>query len=178
MRALITEFRDACGAVIKHLRDRYGISVEVASIEPPLKGDLDGSRILVGDHTDDEERLFLVAHLFGHTVQWNLSAELRRLGMTMPVRPTRAELDALEAYEREACRYSQQALHEAGAFGLDQWLADYSACDLAFLRHLSTTGQRRDFRKFWTPGQPLIKPLAIPPFTPTRWRRREQAIVL
>jgi hypothetical protein len=28
------------------------------------------------------------------------------------------------------------------------------------------------------PGQPLIAPLAIPPFTPTRWRRREQAIVL
>jgi hypothetical protein len=178
MRVLITEFRDACGVVIKHLHARYGVSVEVASIEPPLKGDLDGSRILVADHNTDEERLFLVAHLFGHTVQWNVSAELRRLGMTMPVKPTSDELDALEAYEREACRYSQQALHEAGVSGLDQWLADYSACDLAFLRHLYTTGERRAFQGFWTPGQPLIEPLAIPPFTPTRWRRREQAIVL
>jgi len=178
MRALMTEFRDACGAVIKHLHARYGISVEVASIEPPLKGDLDGSRILVADHNTDEERLFLVAHLFGHTVQWNVSMELRRLGMTMPVKPTPEELDALEAYEREACRYSQQALHEAEVSGLDQWLADYSACDLAFLRHLYTTGERRAFRGFWKRGQPLIEPLAIPPFTPTRWRRREQAIVL
>jgi hypothetical protein len=33
-----------------------------------LKGDLDGSRILVGDHNTDEERLFLLAHVFGHTV--------------------------------------------------------------------------------------------------------------
>jgi hypothetical protein len=178
MRVLMAEFRDACGAVIRHLHARYGVSVEVASIEPPLKGDLDGSRILVGDHNTDEERLFLVAHLFGHTVQWNVSAELRRLGMTMPVKPTNDQLDALETYEREACRYSQQALHEAGVSGLDQWLADYSACDLAFLRHLYTTGERRAFQGFWTPGQPLIEPLAIPPFTPTRWRRREQAIVL
>jgi len=178
MRALITEFRDACGAVIKHLHARYGVSVELASIEPPLKGDLDGSRILVADHNTDEERLFLIAHLFGHTVQWNVSAELRRLGMTMPVKPTSEELDALEAYEREACRYSQQAIHEAGVLGLDQWLADYSACDLAFLRYFYTTGERQAFREFWTPGQPLIEPLAMPPFTPTRWRRREQAIVL
>jgi len=178
MRALMTEFRDACGALTEHLRGRYGVSVEVAKIEPPLKGDLDGSRILVADHNTDEERLFLVAHLFGHTVQWNVSMELRRLGMTMPVKPTPEELDALEAYEREACRYSQQALHEAEVSGLDQWLADYSACDLAFLRHLYTTGERRAFRGFWKRGQPLIEPLAIPPFTPTRWRRREQAIVL
>lgn len=39
MTVLITGFRDACGVVIKHLHARYGISVEVASIEPPLKGD-------------------------------------------------------------------------------------------------------------------------------------------
>jgi hypothetical protein len=175
---VVVQFRDAYGDVIKHLRARYGISVEVARIEPPLKGDLDGSRILVGDHNTEEERLFLVVHLFGHTVQWNVSAELRRLGMTMPVKPTGEELDALEAYEREACRYSQQALHEVGISGLNQWLADYSACDLAFLRHLYRTGERRAFREFWMPGQPLIAPLAIPPFTPTRWRRREQAIVL
>ena len=184
MRASITEFRTVCSAVTKHLHARYGVSVEVASIEPPLKGDLDGSRILVADHNTNEERLFLMAHRFGPTVQWNISAELRRLGMTMPVKPTREELESLETYDREACRSSQQALHEAGVSreagvsGLDQWLADYSACDLAFLRHLYTTGERRSFREFGTPGQPLIEPLAIPPFTPTRSRRREQAIVL
>ena len=177
-RLVSAEFRALRSAVTHHVHARYGVSVELARIEPPLKGDLDGTRIFVGDHNSEEERLFLVAHLFGHTVQWNLSAELRRLGLTMPVRATARDLDALEAYERDACRYSQQALHEAGVFGLDQWLADFSACDLAFLRHLYTTGERRAFRDFWCPGQPLIKPRAIPEFTPTRWRRREQALVL
>jgi hypothetical protein len=171
-------FLDACNAVTQHVHARYGVAVEVASIKPPLKGDLDGKRILVGDHNTDEERLFLVAHLFGHTVQWNVSAELRRLGMTMPVKPTADDLNALEAYEREACRYSQQAIHEAGVVDLDQWLADYSACDLGFLRHFYVTGERRPFREFWKPDQPMIAPLLIPSFTPTRWRRREQAIVL
>lgn len=178
MTHVMAAYRDAYTAVTRHIGDRYGVSVEVTSIPPPLKGDLDGKRILVGDHTIDEERLFLVAHLFGHTVQWNLSAELRRLGMTMPANPCDQELNALEAYEREACRYSQQALHEAGVTDLDQWLADYSACDLAFLRHFYVTGERRPFREFWRPGQPCLIPLAIPPFVPTRWRRREQAIVL
>jgi len=62
---------------------------------------------------------------------------------------------------REACRSSQQVIHEAGVLGLDQWLADYSACDLGFLRHFYATGDRRAFREFWMPGQPLT----IPPFT-------------
>jgi hypothetical protein len=173
-----TVYRDACTAVTNHVRNRYGVVVELTDMPAPSKGDLDGRRILVADRCTDEERLFLVAHLFGHTVQWNLSADLRRLGMTMPVTPTDQELDALEAYEREACRYSQQAMHEAHVIALDQWLADYSACDLAFLRHLYVTGQRRDFRTFWKPDHSLIAPLAIPAFVPTRWRRRERAIVL
>jgi hypothetical protein len=171
-------FDDARAALTRRIGERYGVGVEVTAIPAPLKGDLDGVRILVGEQNTAAERLFLVAHLFGHTVQWNLSAELRRLGMTAPVTPTPRQLDALEAYEREACRYSQQALHEAGVRGLDQWLADHSACDLAFLRHFYTTGTRRPFRDFWQPGQPLIEPLAIPPFVPTRWRRRKRPIVL
>lgn len=174
----VARYGAAEAAVTRHIVDRYGVAVEVGPVPPPLKGDLDGSRILVGDRSTEEERLFLVAHLFGHTVQWNVSAELRRLGMTMPVDPTDRDLAVLEAYEREACRYSQQALREAGVLGMDQWLADYSACDLAFLRHVYTTGERRSFRAFWKPGRPLIEPLQIPAFTPTRWRKRRQAIVL
>jgi len=171
-------YLDAANALARHVTTRYGVAVEVVPIAPPLKGDLDGSRILLGDHTSDEERLFLVAHLFGHTVQWNLSAASRRLGMRMPVKPSAEAIEALVAYEREACRYSQQALHDAGVVGFDQWLADYSACDLAFLRHFYATGERVPFRSLWIPGQPLIEPLSIPGFTPTRWRRRGPAIVL
>jgi hypothetical protein len=171
-------FREAYEAVTRHVTDRYGVGVDEVEIPAPSKGDLDGCRILVGMHVDDEERLFLVVHLFGHTVQWNLSAELRRLGMTMPVRPDAREVAVLEAYERDACRYSQQVVHDAGIRTLDQWLADYSACDLAFLRHFYATGERLPFRSLWRHGQPLIEPLPIPQFMPTRWRTRARAIVL
>lgn len=171
-------FRDAFTAAARHVQTRYGVAVEEAEIPAPSKGDLDGRRILVGRRADDEERVFLVAHLFGHTVQWNVSASLRRLGMRMPVRPDVRELEALEAYEREACRYSLTVLHEAGVSNLDQWLADYSACDLAFLRHFYATGERLPFRSLWRPDQPALEPLPIPPFTPARWRRRDHAIVL
>jgi len=170
-------FAAACAAVASHVTARYRVGIEVAVLPAPFKGDLDGSRIVIGDREDDEERLFLVAHLFGHTVQWNVSAAWRRLGMRMPVEPDAATLASLEAYELEACRYSQQALHEAGLSAFDQWLADYSACDRAFIRHLAVTGERRDFRSFWRGGQPLLEPLAIPAFSPRWWRRRRQAIV-
>jgi len=172
------EFHAAYAAVSRHVTDRYAVVIEVAEIQPPFKGDLDGQRIRLGRDNTPEERLFLVAHLFGHTVQWNTCEESRRLGMTRPENPDARMLDRLEAYEREACGYSQQALHEAGVTSLDQWLADYSACDLAYLRHAYTTGERRSFRGFWRPGCPLIEPRAIPAFSPRRWRIRDQAIVI
>ncbi len=171
------EFLTACASVSRHVTDRYHVAIVITDIEPPFKGDLDGARIRLGRDNTPEERLFLVAHLFGHTVQWNTCPRSRRLGMTRPESPDEQMLADLEVYEREACGLSQQAMHEAGVSDLDQWLADYSACDLAFLRHVYTTGERRPFRQFWRAGCPLIPPLAIPAFTPRRWRTREQAIV-
>jgi len=172
-------FANAFHAVAAHLHRQYGVAVVIAEVPEPFKGDLDGAEVVIGPGNDAETRLFLVAHLFGHTVQWNTSEASRRLGMTMPVNPPEDDtLDALEAYEREACRYSLQALHEAGVRHLDQWLADYSSCDFAFLRHFYRTGERKSFSGFWRDGQPLLDPLAIPSFTPRRWRQRGRAIVV
>jgi hypothetical protein len=98
--------------------------------------------------------------------------------MTLPVDPDDAMLDRLEAYERQACAYSQMLFHEAIVTDLDAWLADYSACDFAFLRHFYRNGERLDFRRFWREGSPKIEPLAIPSFTPVRHRRRHRPIVL
>lgn len=170
-------FLAAYAAVERYVADRYHVAIDITDLEPPFKGDLDGCRIRLGRDNTPEERLFLVAHLFGHTVQWNTCPRSRRLGMTRPENPDEQMLADLKAYEREAGGFSQQAMHEAGVSGLDQWLADYSACDLAFLRHIYTTGERRPFRQFWRAGCPLIAPLAIPEFKPRRWRNREQAIV-
>ncbi len=171
-------FEEAFTAVVALARERYRIRVGIDVVAPPAKGDLDGAEIVIGHDNDAETRLFLIAHLFGHTVQWNTSVDDRRLGMKLPVNPDAAMLDRLEAYERQACAYSQTLLHEAGVRDLDGWLADYSSCDFAFLRHLYSSGERRDFRRFWKEGTPRIEPLPIPPFTPVCHRRGRRPIVL
>lgn len=171
-------FEEAFEAVSSLVQSRYGVSVVVGDVDEPFKGDLDGAEIVIGVANDAESRLFLLVHLFGHTVQWNTSEENRRLGMAMPVNPDEERLRRLEAYEREACSYSQQLLHEAGVRGLDQWLADHAACDHAYLRHFYRTGERLAFHRFWRECSPLLVPTAIPAFMPKRWRRRGRAIVV
>jgi len=171
-------FAAAFTAVAAHVADRHGVPTTVAPLTPPFRGDLDGARIVIAPDTDAETRLFLVAHLFGHTVQWNTSAAARRLGGRLYQRPGPAVLAALERYEREACGYSLSVLHEAGVTDLDQWLADHAACDLAYLRHFYLTGERAEFRRFWREGTPPLVPLPIPDFRPRRWRRRIPGIVV
>ena len=92
--------------------------------------------------------------------------------------PSEVRLAELEAYEREACRYSLRLFHEAGVTDLDQWLSDFAACDFAYLRHFYATQEKAPFRSFWRDGAALIEPLAIPEFTPTKWRARWEGIVV
>ena len=40
--ASTADYSAALIAVIDHVQTRYGVSIEVANIAPPLKGDLDG----------------------------------------------------------------------------------------------------------------------------------------
>src|SRR4029450_524408 len=113
-----------------------------------------------------------MAHLFGHTVQWNLSEKAREIGYVVPKNPTPEALRVIEEYELEACRYSLQLFHEAGVHDLDQWLSDFAACDYAYLEHFYTMGEKAPFRTFWRDGRPLLAPLAIPAFHPTKWGSR------
>lgn len=101
-------------------------------------------------------------------------------GWTPVARGVEPSVDArgLEAYEREACAYSQQLFHEAGIRDLDGWLADMSACDFAFLRHVYQTGERRPFAHFWRSGTARLEPRPIPPFTPRDWRNSATPIFL
>ena len=50
----------------------YGIGVVTRDIQDPLTGDLSGAEIHLDHLLGAEERLFLLGHLFGHTVQWNV----------------------------------------------------------------------------------------------------------
>jgi hypothetical protein len=171
-------FREVFNTMERHIEERYGIPVIVGDVKDPFTGDLDGAKILVEYDQSAEDALFIIAHLFGHTVQWNLSERARVIGSIVQNDPSPELLDELEEYEREACRYSLTLFHDAGVYDLDQWLADFAACDFAYLRHFYSSGEKRPFRSFWKDGNIKLTPLAIPAFTPTAWHARWDGIVV
>jgi hypothetical protein len=168
-------FKQVFDTVEPLIERRYGIPVVISDVPNPFTGDLDGLEIRVDHDLDAEEATFILVHLFGHTVQWNVSERAREIGSAPP---TPELVPEIERYEREACRYSLQLFHEAGIRDLDPWLADFSACDLAYLKHFYATGEKRPWRSFWTTGNSLLEPLPIPRFEPRQWRSRWEGVVV
>ena len=170
--------REVFDTVERHVEDRWGIPVIIRDVPNPFTGDLDGEQILIDYDIEIEDAVFILIHLFGHTVQWNVSARAREIAFAKPSVWTQDLLDATAAYEREAAAYSLTLLHECGIHDLDQWLSDFAHCDAAYLMHLYKTGEKRPFRTFWTDGMPLIAPRPIPEFNPTRWISRYDGTVV
>ena len=158
---------------------RWGIPVSIRDVPNPFTGDLDGERIMIDYDLEVEDALFILVHLFGHTVQWNVSEAARQIAFYKPggAWPEDKLREAI-AYEAEACQYSLQLLHEAGVHDLDQWVSDFAACDAAYLLHFYTTGEKRPFREFWRDGAPILPPKPIPAFQPTAWLTRFDGTVI
>lgn len=170
--------RAAFNVLEQHVETKYGVPIRIRDVPNPFTGDLDGAEIHVDFEEDIESALFIIAHLFGHTVQWNTDEAAREIGYKLYPNPSDELMKRLHAYEYEACRYSMQLFHEAGVRDLDQWLSDYSACDFRYLEHFYKTGQKPPFKSFWKDGAPLLSPKAIPPFHPTKWVSRWEGIVV
>jgi len=167
-----------CTKVQKHIEDNYGIRVVTRDVPDPLTGDLNGTEIHIDYALTPEERLFLLAHLFGHTVQWNVSARAFEIGR--PLEPPVAEelMPEIVQYELDAAGYALRMLHEIGITDADQWLTDYTACDVAYLCHYYRTGEKRSFASFWRDNTPRIQPMMIPSFVPQPRTYRRDGIVI
>ena len=173
------DFAHAARLVLARIAGKYQIPVVTRDIPDPLTGDLDGAEIHIDYAVSEELLLFLLLHLLGHTVQWNVDPKAREIGqlLTPPVRDE-ARLQAVLRYEDEAARYAAALLEESGAGGFEQWLADFSAADRAYLEHYYRTGEKRAFEEFRVPGNALVQPLPIPAFTPKSCRFRLDGIVI
>jgi len=171
-------FREVFDRVEATIERRWEVPVVIGDVTDPFTGDLDGARIAVDYDQSCEDALFIIAHLFGHTVQWNTDPRARTIGMARIEKPSDELLAEVRDYERTACRYSLQLFHESGVFDLDQWMADFAACDFAYLAHFYRTGEKRPFREFWREGMPAVEPLAIPRFQPERWLSRADGVVI
>ena len=171
-------FSDYAARVQAHLGERYGIRVVTRDIPDPLTGDLDGAEIHIDYAVTPEQRLFLLGHLFGHTVQWNTDSSNFELGRQYKPPVDEALFPAILAYEGEAACYALTMLHEIGIVDTDQWFANHTACDQAYLLHFYRTGVKQDFEDFWRDDAPLINPKPIPPFRPQRRVFRMDGVVI
>ena len=170
--------REVFAIVETAIERRWQIPVVITDVPAPFTGDLDGASIQVDHENDIENALFIVVHLFGHSVQWNVSARAREIGMATRAQWTEAEIAEVVAYEQQACAFSLQLLHECGVRDLDQWLSDFAACDGAYLSHFYRTGEKVPFRQFWRDDAPLVVPVPLPDFHPTQWRSRWAGVVV
>ncbi len=171
-------FADYCSRVQDHLEHSCAIRVVTRDIPDPLTGDLDGASIHIDYAVTAEQRLFLLGHLFGHTVQWNVDPAAFELGLKYQPPVDEKLFPAILAYEGEAARYALDMFHQICIIEMDQWFSDYTACDQRYLLHFYRTGEKRDFRSFWRDNAPRIEPKPIPPFRPTRRAFRMDGIVI
>jgi hypothetical protein len=171
-------FSAHCQKVEAHLKTRYGIRVVTRDIPDPLTGDLDGVEIHIDYAVTPEQRLFLLAHLFGHTVQWNLDPGAFEIGKQYQPPVDEKLFPEILAYEIEAARYGIAMLHEAGVVDADEWFSGYSECDHNYLLDFYRTGEKGVFRSFWPEKFSLVQPEPIPSFKPMRRSFRIDGVVI
>jgi hypothetical protein len=154
------------------------VKVITRDIPDPLTGDLDGQEIHIDQAVNQEQRLFLLAHLFGHTVQWNVDPAAFELGKLYQPPVDEVLFPRIIEYEMEAARFGLELCQEAGASGIEQWFSAYTACDQKYLLCFYRTGEKCEFSQLWSDDVPLVRPKSIPPFTPTRRAWRMNGIVI
>jgi hypothetical protein len=161
----------------------YGLKVQMKELDSSITGDFDGVQIFIRSDLPEEMKLFILGHLFGHTIQFNTSEESRKIGLTYfgPHNITPEMLEKIQQYENDASRYAMQLFHNLKRGDLDQWLSDWVAADWKYLKELYTSGRKSDFSAsfianfkptYFTYGGELLTPLSIPTFKPQKWESR------
>jgi hypothetical protein len=69
-------------------------------------------------------------------------------------------------------------MHEAGIYAVEEWFSAYTACDQKYLLHFYRTGEKGDYRSFWSNDAPSVQPKPIPAFAPMRRAFRMDGIVI
>ena len=165
--------KDAFRRARRSIEEDFLVRVYVGDVVDPNTGIFDGAEIGVDFANSLEMSLFVLIHLFGHTVQWNTVPSYRTIDSRVkPGAPPEVIAESHE-YERNASRLGLSLLHRAGIHDRDEWLADWWASDWDYLSTYYRTGalpRWQDCRRHHT-GEKL-EPMIIPAFTPTRFYAR------
>jgi len=164
--------------VQEHIEHHYGIRVVTRDIPDPLTGDLNGEEIDIDFAVTAQQKLFLLGHLFGHTVQWNTNSNSFDIGKQYKPPVDEKLFPAVLSYEGEAASYGLALMHEIGITDVDQWFSNYTAADQRYLLHFYRTGDKGDFHEFWRERAKLVEPKAIPKFVPRKRVFRMDGVVI
>ena len=77
------DYRKIFCASAQRIEEAYSLNVNIGPVTGSYTGQFDGKEIWVDLDRDPEEAVFILVHLFGHTVQWNLDEKLRQLGLAV-----------------------------------------------------------------------------------------------
>src|SRR5258708_26277348 len=176
-----TRFSKALQKSEKVVREMGLIIHYTHNLDPFFKGDLDGKRIFIGNHLDNEDKLFNLLHLAGHSIQWNLDKLLCNLGSELYLNPDDELLKKLQTYEWQANCYGLAILHRAGIFNLNSWLSKEYLRDMIYLTYFYKTGKKlrsltkvpKDF-----PFKRALEEMPLPSFTPLAGARTRNGIVI
>src|SRR5205823_4886148 len=97
----MVDFRAVFRALVERIERGYSLKVKVGPVTGSYTGQFDGQEIWVDLDKDPEEAVFILVHLFGHTVQWNLDEKLRLLGLAVSG-VKEEDLPRIYQYERQA----------------------------------------------------------------------------
>jgi hypothetical protein len=164
------DFRKARRAI----EEDYGLRVYIGDVPDPNTGTFDGSEIGVDFANDLEMSLFVLVHLFGHTVQWNTVPSYRTIDSRVRPGAPPEVIDESRVYEKNASRLGLQLLHAAGVRDRDRWISDWWASDWSYLSTFYRTGKlpRWSEHRVAEGTAEILEPLEIPRFTPQRFYAR------
>ena len=152
--------------------ESYGVRVYIGDVQDPNTGIFDGAEIGIDYANDLEMSLFVLVHLFGHTVQWNTVSAYRTIDQRVKPGAPPPVIDEARVYEQNASRYGLQLLVEAGLADRDQWISDWWASDWTYLSTYYATGKLPPWSSCRSTGHARLDPLPIPAFTPRRFYTR------
>ncbi len=150
----------------------YGIRVYVGDVKDPNTGTFDGTEIGIDYANDLEMSLFVLVHLFGHTVQWNTVPSYRTIDQRAKPGAPPEVIEEARSYEENASRYGLALLHHARIHDRDQWISDWWASDWQYLSTYYKTGKLPAWESCRSTGHALLTPLDIPAFVPHRYYTR------
>lgn len=168
-----TNYQNLRTGIVKGLARFYGIEVsevEVVHTDGSV-GAYNGPAILIKKGLSAEHGLFLIAHLFGHCVQWcsgtiEHSDIVEKLADASDFSKLPVEsIGILKSYESQAAGYSICLLDELFGSGLAQWFSDWAAADWEYFTHISSKMERGGLHNFkLRKGSPVLKSIEIPRF--------------